>query len=301
MQNYQFDKFIFDPADGRLGRVDEAGELHLRPQAGSLLLHLLEHPQTVVDRQTLCHAVWGADAVVDFESGLAALLRELRQALEKLGGDARLIETVPRRGYRLRAQVQRRDAAGAETTGPAAGRRAGRRPLVTGVVLIVAAAILVSAAVVVIDRWRDSMRGADTNDRPHQMAILPLERVGDPDYPPARADILLADGILAALWRAELEDLELIGRAGMRPYAGREDVVSSIAADLGVDLLMEGSIRASSGSWRVDLRLLEVPPGRVVWSQTLAGRDAALPTGQIAAALVENLEAAWPNLRKRLK
>ena len=86
----------------------------------------------------------------------------------------------------------------------------------------------------------------------------------------------------------------------MRPYAGRQDVVSAIAADLGVDLLMEGSVRVSSGGWQVDLRLLQVPPGRVVWSHAIEGEEPALPTDAAAAELVERLAEAWPELRKDL-
>lgn len=300
MKTFEFDKFRFDPSDGRLSTATESAEVHLRPQAGKLLCRLLDTPQTVVDRATLIRAIWDKDTVVDFESGLAALLREVRLAIQALDGDAGLIETVPRRGYRLRAQVRNRDGTGLAVTMPERGRRASRRPAVIATVLIIALALLVAAALAAIDWWRDPAVPADTAQRPRQLAILPLERFGDRHYPPARADILLADGILAALWRAELENLELIGRAGMRPYAGREDVVSMIASDLGVDLLMEGSIRVSSGSWQVDLRLLEVPPGRVVWSQTLDGSDPALPTDEIANEIVAELGDAWPRLRKAL-
>lgn len=288
MQIYQFEQFVFDPADGRLARVDGAGEEHLRPQAGSLLQYLLEHPQTVVGRETLCREIWGEGAVVDFDSGLAALLRELRQALERLGGDPQLIETVPRRGYRLKVEVSQ-DSVGAAAN----SRRPGHAVWLFGSVLILAAAF---AAFIL---WRSDVPPTGWSG-PHQLAILPLERFGEPGLRPDRAGILLADSILAALWRAELEELELIGRAGMRPYAGRDDVVAAVAADLGVNLLIEGSIRAEPERWQVDLRLLAVPAGRVIWSQTLDGNDPVLPVSDIARTLVGQLSGEWPQLRDSL-
>lgn len=301
MRAFEFDQFLFDPTDGRLGRVDDADEVRLRPQAGKLLARLLAQPGRVVDRDTLVREIWGEDTVVDFESGLAALLRELRRAIQSLGGDPGLIETVPRRGYRLRAQVRRIDGAGGDTTRSKGGRPASKRPVVIAIVVMTVAAILTTAALTVFDGWREPATFGDATRQPHQLAILPLERFGEPDYPPARAGILLADGILAALWRADLENLELIGRAGIRPYAGRDDVVSAVAADLGVDLLIEGTARFSSDDWRIDLRLLEVPPGRVVWSHTVAGREPALPTAAVATELVDKLAEAWPELRKKLE
>lgn len=245
----------------------------------------------MVDRDTLVAEIWGRDTVVDFESGLAALLRELRQAIQSLGGDPALIETVPRRGYRLRAEVRQVRNCSGETIVP--GGRWKR-------IAAVAVGVLFVAALAAVAWWRSGAGPEKAPDRPHQLAILPLDRFGDPDASPARAGILLADGILAALWRADLERLELIGRAGMRPYAGRDDVVSAVAADLGVDLLVEGSIRFAPDHWQVDVRLLQVPPGRVVWSHTLEGQEPALPTAAVASALVDQLAEAWPELRKQL-
>lgn len=292
MTIYEFDDFRFDPTDGRLSSRTGSAEAHLRPQAGKLLVQLLAQPRTVIERDRLIGEVWGRETVVDFESGLAALLREIRQALQSLGGDPTLIETVPRRGYRLRADVRRIENA--------RRRDAGNRTARLTTIAAIASLVLVAVALATVAWWRHAPTPEAGPDAPHQLAILPLERFGNPDQPPARADILLADGILAALWRADLENLELIGRAGMRPYAGREDVVSAVAADLGVDLLIEGSIRLTADAWQVDVRLMQVPPGRVVWSQSLAGDDPALPTGAVAAELVDRLAGDWAGLRIEL-
>lgn len=300
MRAYEFDRFIFDPADGRLARRTGSAEVHLRPQAGTLLARLLVQPRTVVGRDALVREIWGDETVVDFESGLAALLREVRKAVQSLGGDPALIETVPRRGYRLRADVRQIDSDDLDAA-PVADRRNAKASILSPISASVAASVIVLALLLVaVAWWRAQPATDDESGRGHQLAILPLERFGNPDYPPAQAGILVADGILAALWRAELEHLELIGRAGMRPYAGREDVVSAVAADLGVDLLMEGSIRFAADRWQIDLRLLQVPPGRVVWSHTLEGGEPALPTGAAAEALVDRLADAWPELRRQL-
>lgn len=298
MRAFEFDKFIFDPTDGRLANRAGSAELHLRPQAGKLLVRLLSQPRTVIDRDTLVRAIWGEDTVVDFESGLAALLRELRQAIQSLDGDPALIETVPRRGYRLRADVRHGDSLHRETAGP--GVNHWKRSTSMVAAIAIGLVMLLAVTLASVAWWRSSPVSVNSTDRPNQLAILPLDRFGDPDHPPGQAGILLADGILAALWRAELENLELIGRAGMRPYAGREDVVSAVASDLDVDLLIEGSIRFASDDWQVDIRLMQVPPGRVVWSQSVAGDDPALPTGAVAAELVDQLADDWPEIRKEL-
>ena len=195
---HEFDRFRFDPAEGRLWTVG-GDETRLRPQAASLLAALIARADRIVDRDTLYREVWGEDTVVDFEAGLAALMRELRQAFERLGGNARLVETVPRRGYRLRADVR-------EARDERTARRRMRRILLAG-----AAVLLVAAAVAA---WRASETPSAAGADAFSLALLPLESA---DRAAERTGIVLADTLLAELWRADLERLELVGRAGMRP------------------------------------------------------------------------------------
>lgn len=279
---HQFDRFRFDPAEGRLWTA-AGDETRLRPQAASLLAALIARAGRIVDRDTLYREVWGEDTVVDFEAGLAALMRELRRAFERLGGDARLVETVPRRGYRLQAEVR-------EADGERATPRRLRRIVLVGVVILLLAAAVAA--------WRTSEESPAAGTDAFSLALLPLES-GDRAAEPS--GIVLADTLLAELWRADLERLELVGRAGMRPYAGRDDVAAAVGDGLGVDLLVEGSFRIERPGWRVVIRLLEIPGGRIVWSRTLDGPEPALPVSQVARGIVDALAADWPALRETLR
>ncbi|MEM9556407.1 MAG: winged helix-turn-helix domain-containing protein [Acidobacteriota bacterium] len=79
------------------------GPVHLEPRTAALLLELAEHAGAVRTRDELLDAVWG-DRFVG-EAALTHCIWELRKAF---GDDARkphVIQTVPRRGYRLIATV----------------------------------------------------------------------------------------------------------------------------------------------------------------------------------------------------
>ena len=289
----RFDDFLFDPADGRLEHLPSGRALTLRPQAARVLLALLASPGDVVARETLFRAVWDPGTVVDFEAGLAALMRELRQALDELGGKAGLLETIPRRGYRLRVQrsSETREAARAS---PSA---ADRRRWVAWALVVMAGLIVLGAA------WwfyapgpgrADS--GATATPVSRTLAVLPFQAYQQPDTAP-RLELLLADALLAELWHAELADVVLIGRATLLPYAGREDVAGAVARDLGVGLLIEGSVVRDAVAWRVTARLLEMPSGRVLWSGTETAPAAApLPVQAVVERLVASLGAAWAGL-----
>jgi DNA-binding winged helix-turn-helix (wHTH) protein/TolB-like protein len=290
----RFDEFLFDPADGRLEHVPTGKALTLRPQAARLLLALLAAPGQVVERENLYRAVWDAGTVVDFEAGLAALLRELRQALDQLGGKAGLLETIPRRGYRLRATVPKQDPGRSARHAADGDNRSRWLPWA-----LVALAILVALSV---GWWLRAPgpapveREATVTDTSRTMAVLPFQAYLQSDNAP-RLELLLADAFLAELWRAELADLVLIGRATLLPYAGREDVAGAVAQDLGVGLLIEGSVILDAGGWQVTARLLEMPVGRVLWSDTQVVPSAApLPVQAVVEQLVANLEEAWPDL-----
>ena len=120
----------------------DAGELQrgghrvpLPEQPLRLLEVLLEHPGVLVSREQLRERLWTADTFVDFEHGLNAAVKRLRDALGDSAEAPRFIETVPKRGYRFIAPVQRDKAseppeptvpgqrAGAPGKGPRARRR----------------------------------------------------------------------------------------------------------------------------------------------------------------------------------
>ena len=67
---------------------------------------LLRTPGQLVTRETLRQELWGSDTFVDFEAGLNAAVRRLREALGDAADVPRFVETLPRRGYRFIAPVQ---------------------------------------------------------------------------------------------------------------------------------------------------------------------------------------------------
>src|SRR5438270_8377498 len=85
--------------------VLRAGELRrngsrvkLQEQPFQILTLLLEHPGQVVTREELQKKLWPADTFVDFDHGLNAAIRRLRDALGDSAENPRFVETVARRG-----------------------------------------------------------------------------------------------------------------------------------------------------------------------------------------------------------
>jgi TolB-like protein/Flp pilus assembly protein TadD len=80
------------------------GRIHLEPKVMQVLLELAAQPRQVVGKDELMAAVWGGAHVVD--EVLARSMSLLRQALGDDARQPRYVETIPKRGYRLIAEVR---------------------------------------------------------------------------------------------------------------------------------------------------------------------------------------------------
>lgn len=100
----RFGLFEADLATGELRR--SGSKVRIQSQPFKLLAALLEHPGTVVTRETLQHLLWGKDTTVDFDHGLGIAVNKLREALGDSADNPRFVETLAKRGYRFIAPVQ---------------------------------------------------------------------------------------------------------------------------------------------------------------------------------------------------
>lgn len=78
----------------------EGGAVKLSPLASDLLAMLAERPGAVVERGRLIDELWRGDFLVG-DPALNRLVSEVRSAIGDDPRRPRLIQTVPRRGYRL--------------------------------------------------------------------------------------------------------------------------------------------------------------------------------------------------------
>jgi DNA-binding winged helix-turn-helix (wHTH) protein/tetratricopeptide (TPR) repeat protein len=98
--------WLIQPSLGRISRADTV--VKLRPQLVDLLVCFARHPGRTLTKAEILDTVWPGQYIM--ESGLGRCITELRQVLGDDAQAPRFIETIPKRGYRLIAPVQWRDA-----------------------------------------------------------------------------------------------------------------------------------------------------------------------------------------------
>ncbi len=100
----RFGPFELDPRTGELHA--NGAHVVLSEQPLRLLLALLDRPGQLVTRDELRQRLWPDDTFVDFEHGLNAAVRRVRDALGDSADSPRYVETLPRRGYRFVAEIE---------------------------------------------------------------------------------------------------------------------------------------------------------------------------------------------------
>ena len=110
----RFAEFELDTKARRLLRRD--AEVHVTPKAFELLTALVERRPNALSKDELHELLWPSTFVA--ESNLAALVNEVRRALDDSPAQARFVRTVPRFGYAFCGDV-REDSA--PLTTPVAG------------------------------------------------------------------------------------------------------------------------------------------------------------------------------------
>jgi DNA-binding winged helix-turn-helix (wHTH) protein/tetratricopeptide (TPR) repeat protein len=287
---FVFGEFVLDPAERTLMRNGAA--IALPPRAFDLIQMLVERAPHLVTKTAIMSNVW-SQAFVE-ETNLAVAISLLRK---QLGDDdpqnRRFIQTVPKLGYRFIAPVTLLQvpepvrqyepipiavpAIGAEevvandpdeSARPipkavaevyAAQSTAGRRPWM----MLAGGALMVTIAVAAL------VTGIHLHDRAAQMplrsvAVLPFRMDAASDNR-AYLGLGVATAInnrLAAVGRLLVPSPATVGRL---PKATLQDSQQA-GRELGVDGVVDGSIRFVGGQMNVTAELVRVSDGKQLWS-----------------------------------
>ncbi len=112
-ETWRFGVFEFDARSAELRRAGVP--IKLRDQSSRILFYFLEYPGQMVTREELRRHLWPADTFVDFDHSLNTAVMKLREALGDSADKPLYIETIPKKGYRFVAPVERDGDGNAKT------------------------------------------------------------------------------------------------------------------------------------------------------------------------------------------
>jgi DNA-binding winged helix-turn-helix (wHTH) protein/TolB-like protein len=264
---YTFEGFTFDAGRRRL--ADAKGDpVRLVPKALDALVILLENAGSVISKDQLMARIW-PDTVVE-ENNLNQCISALRKSLGETRGDHKFIVTVPGRGYEFVAPVTRhRSDLQNEIVGSEMHSTASQLPpadhsdIRDHRHLFVAALMFIFVALVAtLAGWQK--KGAAQKERTRSLAVLPFK----PLIAEERNEALefgMTESLISKLGKSDklvvrqFNSVRGLDSPRLDPLdAGRK---------LGVDLVLDGTIRRDGDRLRVSAVLLNVADGTQLWMQ----------------------------------
>lgn len=299
---FRFGDFLLDPNAGELHKAGH--RIKLQPQPFKVLSILASRPGEVVTREEIQQQVWGNETFVDFERGLNVCVQQIRAALGDDPNTPRFLETLPKRGYRFLASVERVEGsetaagsisyaqgadgasvavASAASRGSAARRTVGRKAVI---VFAVAGALLLALYFGGARSWMLARRAAGPI---RSIAILPFDNYsGDPEQQ------YFTDGMTEALTAemGKIHGLRVPSRTSVMFYKREKKPLEQIARELHVEALVEGSVVRSGQRIGVTVQLLDGARDQHLWGETYErdSSDVIALEHELARTIAEKLK-----------
>jgi TolB-like protein/DNA-binding winged helix-turn-helix (wHTH) protein/Tfp pilus assembly protein PilF len=260
--SHQRVRFGVFEADFHAGELRKGGlkiKLHAQPLA--VLRVLLERSGEVVTREELQQKLWGNNTFVDFDHGLNKTINKLRDALSDNADTPRYIETLPRRGYRFIAPVT--VPTPTPELVPATERKSKSH-------FVLWAAVAVAGLLAFGICWfgfRSRAQHAAAVPAKAMLAVLPFENLSADDSEDYFADGLTEE-MIAQLGQLQPANLGVIARTSAMHYKHTKESVAQIGHELGVNYLLEGSVRLAGQRVRITAQLIQSGDQTHLWAES---------------------------------
>lgn len=248
----------------RLNTISRNGAtVRLQPKIMEVLVCLAQHAGEPVSKEKLLESVWPGTFVTD--DVLTRAISELRRVFEDDAQQSHVIQTIPKRGYRLVVPVEHvtEGQASRPTSAAAESRGVGRKRLVVLIgSSLTALLLIVLVARIVRGGWG---RRAAASGSIHSLAVLPLQNLSsDP------AQEYFSDGLTDALITnlAQMGSLKVISRTSSMQYKRTKKSLPEIARELNVDGIVEGTVQRSGDRVRITAQLVEGSEDKHLWANS---------------------------------
>ena len=259
---YEFSDLRLDTGRRQLSRAGQPIKL---PNLSYKVLEalLLAHPNLLTHDQ-LIDQVWGANRVISPEN-LSQRITLLRQSLGDPSQDAKYIEPVFGQGFRLIPGVtslSEDDSPRTTEPEPKPGSTGQKKWAVAALLLIALGAGLWSFFGA--ERTTSSAQKL-TSDVPLKVAVLPFVNISQDPSQEYFVDGLTEEVINSLV---TIDGLLITGRTSSFAYKNQNTDLREIGDALGVDYLLEGSVRKDGTAIRVTAQLIDVETGTHLVSRT---------------------------------
>jgi len=237
-----------------------------------ILFLLVERRGQLVTREDIIGKIWGKDVFVDTDSSINGAIRKIRQVLKDDPENPVFVQTVTGKGYRFIAAVTEAEFPAHKSGGKnlessntitqepstllAAGQE--RRVALTSWPWVASLAVLlVVVLAAAIFGLRLRARSQTASEHRVMMAVLPFANLSNDPEQEYFSDGLTEETI-TDLGELNPERLGVIARTSAAAYKHTNKTIAQIGRELGVDYILEGSVRRDGGVARISAQLIRV-------------------------------------------
>jgi TolB-like protein/DNA-binding winged helix-turn-helix (wHTH) protein len=255
-----------------------------------ILFLLVERKGQLVTREDIIAKIWGKDVFLDTDSSINGAIRKIRQALRDDPENPVFVQTVTGKGYRFIAAVRETEVPAQEggaqklespnaiaaAPAPLASRRPERRVFFPSWPWVASLAVLLVVLVAAgIYGLRLRARSLPASEHRVMLAVLPFANLSNDPEQEYFSDGLTEETI-TDLGELNPERLGVIARTSAAAYKHTNKTIAQIGRELGVDYILEGSVRREGGVARISAQLIRVKDQVHLWAHNYDRETGAL-------------------------
>ena len=262
----------------------------LEPKVMELLVYLASQPGEVFSRVALEDNVWPG-TMVSYDA-LTKTIGKLREAFGDTGKPSRIIQTVPKKGYRLVAPV--RFEPPAPSTEPAATIAAPRSFRLPGVAIASMAGLLIVMVLFTLSSRQDN--SAQHSAAPpitvvpsdkSAIVVLPFRNLSEDE-----SNDFLADGLTSEIITdlSRLENLWVVAATSVQKFKDIALTSEQAMQTFNIRYMVTGDLIRTGDTLRINVRLMDATQGKVLWATRYDRRVTDL--FNIQSEMVSNIVSA---------
>ena len=292
-RGFSLNEWQVRPIEGQI--EGPTGVSHLEPKVMDVLVLLASSPGQVVERDFLVREVWGERTFSD--EPLTRCVAVLRRELGDSPKSPKWIQTVPKRGYRLVAEVgalAEHEVAVEASAAPIDGEESRATTQGTSHLTSKRAGFILLGALALAMLYFPWSGDFDDGVAPSDssIAVLPFENLSpDPD------NAFFADGVHDDLLNqlAKIGSIKVISRTSVLEYRDSPKNMREIGQDLGVATVLEGGVRRAGDKIRINVDLIDAQTDEHIWTQTydrqLTAENVFAIQSEMATSIANALQA----------
>lgn len=289
---------------------DRGIPIKMKPIPMELLRFLVERRGDLVTREEIVERIWGKGVFLDTDNSINGAISRIRQVLRDKSEQPRFVQTVTGKGYRFIASV--------EEVSPAASPAPAAKPAPSGESLAMSEPhssvgampsfrrwpfLLASSLLLVVALGFYFLRGhspAKSQPSNHRvmLAVLPFDNLTGESSQDYFSDGMTEE-LITELGRLNPEHLGVIARTSVMLYKNNPKPLDQVGRDLGVEYVLEGSVRRDANRVRITAQLIQVSDQTHLWARQYDRelKDLLLVQSEIARSISDEIQTPLGDYR----